>query len=105
MDLSNASKSQWKHYQDSAIELALTLLPGDKKYAGYLVGYSNEAEVMVDTTTDSDKIVEKLRNIPFFSNDKGGLNINQVRTKARVLRRRHGLLCAGLWPHVQQLLS
>ena len=63
MDLSNASKSQWKHYQDSAIELALTLLPGDKKYAGYLVGYSNEAEVMVDTTTDSDKIVEKLRNV------------------------------------------
>jgi VWFA-related protein len=63
MDLSNASKSQWKHYQDSAIELALTLLPGDKKYAGYLVGYSNEAEVMVDTTSDSEKIVDKLRKI------------------------------------------
>lgn len=35
--------------------------------------------------------VEMLRNIPFYSNDKGGLNINQIRTKARVLRRRHGL--------------
>ena len=35
--------------------------------------------------------VELLRNIPFFSNDKGGLNINQIRTKARLLRRRHGL--------------
>lgn len=35
--------------------------------------------------------VEKLRQIPFFSNDKGGLNINQVRSKARALKRRHGL--------------
>lgn len=35
--------------------------------------------------------VERLRPIPFYSNDKGGLNINQVRTKARLLRRRHGL--------------
>jgi Ca-activated chloride channel family protein len=63
MDLSNASKSQWKHYQDAATELALTLLPGDKKYSGYLIGYSNEAEVMVNTTTDSDPIVSKLSKI------------------------------------------
>lgn len=35
--------------------------------------------------------VELLRNIPYFSNDKGGLNINQIRTKARVLKRRTGL--------------
>lgn len=35
--------------------------------------------------------VERLRPIPFYSNDRGGLNINQVRTKARLLRRRHGL--------------
>lgn len=35
--------------------------------------------------------VETLRGIPFYSNDKGGLNINQVRTKARALKRRHGL--------------
>jgi len=35
--------------------------------------------------------VEKLRQVPFFSVDKGGLNINQVRTKARVLKRRSGL--------------
>src|SRR5579863_6904716 len=40
MDLSNASKIQWKNYQEAAIELVLTLLPGDKKYSGYLIGYS-----------------------------------------------------------------
>jgi VWFA-related protein len=63
MDLSNSSKSQWKHYQDAATELVLTLLPGDKKYSGYLIGYSNEAEIMVNTTTDSDPIVDKLRKV------------------------------------------
>jgi VWFA-related protein len=63
MDLSNASKSQWKHYQDAAVELVYTLLPGDKQYSGYLIGYSNEAEVMVDTTNDADKIVDRLRKL------------------------------------------
>jgi replicative DNA helicase len=35
--------------------------------------------------------VEKLRIIPFYSNEKGGLNINQVRTKARALKRKRGI--------------
>lgn len=63
MDLSNNSKSQWKNYQEAASELVLTLVPGDKKYSGYLIGYSTEAEVMVNTTSDPDPIVEKLRKI------------------------------------------
>src|SRR5579884_3189851 len=63
VDLSNASRLHWKNYQDSAIELALNLLPGDPKYSGYLIGYSNTAELMVDTTTDSEKIAEKMRKL------------------------------------------
>jgi VWFA-related protein len=63
MDLSNNSRTHWKQYQDAAIELVNTLLPGDKKYSGYLVGYSNEAELMVNTTTDGEKIMEKLRKV------------------------------------------
>ena len=63
MDLSNSSKTQWKHYQDAAIELVFTLIPGDPKYSGYLIGYTNEAEVMVNTTTDSEPIVERLRQL------------------------------------------
>jgi len=63
MDLSNNSRTHWKNYQEAAIELANTLLPGDKKYSGYLIGYGNEAELMVDTTTDSEKIMEKLRKL------------------------------------------
>jgi VWFA-related protein len=63
MDLSNASRIQWKNYQDAAIDLVFTLLPGDKKFAGYLIGYSNEAELMVNTTNDPQPIVEKLRKL------------------------------------------
>jgi Ca-activated chloride channel homolog len=63
IDMSNATRLHWKMYQDAAIELVLNLLPGDKKFAGYLITYGNEAEVAVNTTSDSDPIVEKLRKI------------------------------------------
>jgi len=63
IDLSNQSRGQWKSLQDAAIELVLNLLPGDKKYAGYLIGFGNEAELMVNTTSDADPIVEKLRKL------------------------------------------
>jgi Ca-activated chloride channel family protein len=63
MDLSNASRIQWKNYQDAAMDLVLTLLPGDKKFSGYLIGYANEAEVMVNTTNDPQPIVDKLRKL------------------------------------------
>src|ERR1700682_1789921 len=63
MDMSNASRLQWSHYQDAAIELALNLLPGDKKFSGYLISYSNDAELAVNTTNDPEPIVEKLRKL------------------------------------------
>src|SRR4029077_13636705 len=63
IDMSNATRLHWKMYQDAAIELVLNLLPGDKKFSGYLVTYGNEAELAVNTTSDSEPIVEKLRKI------------------------------------------
>jgi Ca-activated chloride channel homolog len=63
VDLSNQSRTQWKSLQEASIELVLDLLPGDKKYAGYLIGYGNEAELMVNTTSDPDPIVQKLGKI------------------------------------------
>jgi len=63
IDLSNQSRGQWKSLQDAAIELVLNLLPGDKKYAGYLIGFGNEAELMVNTTSDADPIVDRLRKL------------------------------------------
>lgn len=63
LDLSNASRLHWQKYQDAAVELVLNLLPGDKKYSGYLIAYGNEAELSVNTTSDSEPIVEKLRKL------------------------------------------
>ena len=63
VDLSNNSRTHWKNFQDAAIELVNTLLPGDKKYAGYLIGYGNEAELMVNTTNDPEKLMDKLRKL------------------------------------------
>jgi Ca-activated chloride channel family protein len=63
MDMSNSTRIHWKNYQDAAIEMALNLLPGDPKYSGYLISYGNEAELVVNTTNDPEKIVEKLRKM------------------------------------------
>ncbi len=63
IDQSNANRLHWKNYQESAIELVLNLLPGDKRYSGYLVGYNTEAELLVNTTSDSEKLVEKIRKM------------------------------------------
>jgi hypothetical protein len=39
------------------------MLPGDKRYSGYLIAYGNEAELLVNTTTDAEPIVEKMRKL------------------------------------------
>lgn len=63
LDLSSASTMHWKKYQEAAQELALTLLPESdraKKFSGYLITYKEDAELAVNTTNDSSKIVEKI---------------------------------------------
>jgi len=61
LDLSNTNRLHWKVFQEAAIDLVNTLLPGDKKYAGYLITYGNEAELGVNTSSDPEKIMEKIR--------------------------------------------
>lgn len=64
VDLSNASRLHWKNYQDAAIEMVQNLIPGDNpKYSGYLIGYSNTADLLVDTGTDPEPMVEKLEKL------------------------------------------
>jgi Ca-activated chloride channel homolog len=63
LDLSNSSRAQWKNFQTSAVELVLTLMPGKEKYSGYLIGYGNEAELMVNTTSDPEPIIGKIRDL------------------------------------------
>jgi Ca-activated chloride channel family protein len=63
VDQSNASRMHWSKYQDAVMELVLTLLPGDKKFSGYLVGYSQDADLIVNTTSDPEKLVDKIRKM------------------------------------------
>jgi Ca-activated chloride channel family protein len=64
MDLSNASRLHWKNYQDAAVELVQNLIPGDNpKFSGYLIGYGNDAELLVNTNTDPEPMVQKLQKL------------------------------------------
>lgn len=63
LDLSSAMKIHWDKYKEATTDLMLNLLPGDKRYSGYLITYGNEAELVADTNSDSEKMVEKLRKM------------------------------------------
>ena len=63
LDLSTASRIHWKNFQEATEELVQNLLTGDPKYSGYLVDYAQDAEIAVNTTTDPEPIVEKIRKL------------------------------------------
>jgi VWFA-related protein len=63
IDQSSASRIHWKTYQDAILELVWNLLPGDKRYTGYLIQYSTTANLLVNTTWDSDKLADKVRKM------------------------------------------
>ena len=63
LDVSNASRTQWKNFQQAAEEMVLQMLPGNKKSAGYLISYNSEAELRVNTTPDAEKIVEMVEKL------------------------------------------
>jgi len=64
VDLSNSSRLHWKNYQESAVEMVQNLIPGDNpKFSGYLIGYSNTADLMVDTGSDPEPMVQKLEKL------------------------------------------
>ena len=63
LDLSAESRIHWKNFQNATEELIQNLLTGDQKYSGYLVTYSQDAEVAVDTTNAPEPLVEKVRKL------------------------------------------
>ena len=63
IDLSTASRIHWKNFQDASIELIQNLLTGDPKYSGYLIDFSQDAEVAVNTTSDPEPLVDKIRKL------------------------------------------
>src|SRR5580698_7249582 len=61
IDMSNASRLHWKNYKEAAIELVQNLIPGDNpKFSGYLIAYASDAELLVNTTSDPEPMVQKL---------------------------------------------
>jgi Ca-activated chloride channel homolog len=63
IDQSNGMKIHWAKYEDAIEELVYNLIPGDPRYSGYLITYSNEAELKVNTTTDPEKILDEVRKL------------------------------------------
>jgi len=63
VDMSNNTKIHWNTFKDAILELMWNLLPGDARYSGYLITYANEAEVAVNTTTDSEKLADRVRKL------------------------------------------
>jgi VWFA-related protein len=63
LDQSSAMRIQWARYQEATTDLMLNLLPVDKQYSGYLITYGNEPELIVNTTADSEKMVEKIHKM------------------------------------------
>lgn len=63
LDTSNGMMIHWPKYKEAATELMLNLLPGDRKYSGYLISYGTTAELVSDTSSDSEKMVGKVNRI------------------------------------------
>lgn len=63
LDMSNAQRLHWAKFLEAAQELVVTLLPGKPQYSGYLITYSTDAELAVDTTTDPEKLLDRIRKL------------------------------------------
>jgi hypothetical protein len=63
LDMSTASRIHWKNFQNATEELIQNLLTGDPKYSGYLIDYAQDAEIAVDTSSDPEPMVEKVRKL------------------------------------------
>jgi Ca-activated chloride channel homolog len=63
LDLSSSSRLHWKNFKESARELMISLLPGDKKYSGYLISYSQDAELQSNTNWDVEKMLDKIERL------------------------------------------
>jgi Ca-activated chloride channel family protein len=60
VDLSNNSRTHWARYKESIKELIWALVPGDTPSAGYLIAYSNNAELVVNTTSNGETLADKV---------------------------------------------
>lgn len=67
VDLSNTNRLHWDKFKEAIQDLTLATMEPDGKpdprFSGYMIGYSTEAELMVNTTADPEKILDGIRRI------------------------------------------
>lgn len=69
IDLSNTNKLHWDKFKEAIKDLIMATLDPDMKgnlreqFSGYLVGYSTDAELLVNTTNDPDKLLERVDRV------------------------------------------
>lgn len=69
VDLSNTNKLHWDKFKEAVKDLIMATLDPDMKgklrdqFSGYLVGYSTEAELLVNTTNDPDKLIQRIDRV------------------------------------------
>lgn len=67
VDLSNTNRLQWDKFKEAIQDLVLAIMEPegkpDPRFSGYLIGYSTEAELFVNTTNDPTGILERVRKM------------------------------------------
>jgi hypothetical protein len=63
VDLSSSNTSHWDKFKDAIQQMIWGLMPYDPNYQGYLISYSNTAEVKVDTTDNPDKLTDAVERM------------------------------------------
>lgn len=67
VDQSNTNRLQWDKFKEAIQDLVLAIMEPDGKpdprFSGYLIGYSTDAELMVNTTNDPTPILERVRKM------------------------------------------
>jgi Ca-activated chloride channel homolog len=63
IDLSNQTRLQWKNFMEAIQDLVVATMPDEKRFSGYLIGYSSTAELLVNTTNDPEKILDRVRKM------------------------------------------
>lgn len=67
VDLSNTNRLQWDKLKEAIQDLVLAIMEPegkpDDRFSGYLIGYSTEAELLVNTTNDPTPLLEKVRKL------------------------------------------
>lgn len=67
IDLSNANRLHWDKFKEAIQDLVLaTMEPEgkpDDRFSAYLIGYSTEAELLVNTTNSPEPLLDKIRKI------------------------------------------